>query len=62
MSNSLSVLTFTEVAGLIGVSVSTLYRWISAGTFPSPIRLGPARVGFLASTIDAWLSERPVAA
>lgn len=62
MLNSLSVLTFSEVADLTGVSVSTLYRWVSDSRFPRPIRLGPARVGFLATAVEAWLTERQGAA
>jgi hypothetical protein len=31
---------------------------VSAGTFPRPIRIGPRRVGWLASEIDAWLADR----
>jgi prophage regulatory protein len=56
MSNQ--VLSFPQVAQLLGVSVPTLYRWLKAGTFPKPIRLGPARVGYVTSDIDAWIAER----
>lgn len=52
------ILSFSEVAEQIGVSVPTLYRWRASGTFPKPIRLGPARVGFVASDVDAWIAER----
>jgi prophage regulatory protein len=53
-----SILTFPEVAEQIGVSVPTLYRWRANGTFPQPIRLGPARVGFVATDVDAWIAAR----
>ncbi len=52
------VISFPEVAKLIGVSIPTLYRWHKAGNFPKPIRLGPARVGFIASDVDAWIAGR----
>jgi prophage regulatory protein len=53
-----TVISFPEVARLIGVSIPTLYRWNKTGRFPKPIRLGPARVGFFVSDVDAWLAER----
>lgn len=29
------------VAGLHGVSVATVWRWVQAGRLPAPIKLGP---------------------
>ena len=43
-----------------GISYSKAHLWrrISAGTFPKPIRLGVNRIAFLEVEIDAWLNER----
>jgi prophage regulatory protein len=42
-----------------GLSRSTLYTYIAAGTFPVQRRLGPRRVAWLASEVDAWITSRP---
>jgi len=44
-----------------GLSCSTIYAGVAAGTFPKPIQLGAQSVGWLASEIDAWLRERVAA-
>ena len=36
-------ITVTEAAGLFGVTVKTVHRWIEAGLFPGTIRLSPQR-------------------
>jgi predicted DNA-binding transcriptional regulator AlpA len=42
-----------------GVSDVTLWRWVKAGKFPSPVRLGNTRSLFWArDTILAWEAER----
>ena len=36
-------------------SDSTLNRWIEAGFFPAPVKIGPQRVGFRNSELEnAW--------
>lgn len=52
------ILNYPQTADLIGVSVSTLYRWVESGDFPQPVRLGPARVGFNAAVIEAWVASK----
>ena len=56
------LLDLREVLRSISLSRATIYRGISAGTFPPPIRLTPAggRVGWRASDIVSW-SENPSA-
>ena len=43
---------------MIGLSRSTIYEQIQAGTFPKPIRLGPKAVGWLESEVLAWIEAR----
>jgi predicted DNA-binding transcriptional regulator AlpA len=38
---------------------TTVQRWANTGDFPAPIRLGPRKVGWRRSTLDAWLADRP---
>lgn len=55
------IMSAKEVARTLTISMATLYRWRAAGHFPSPRKLGPARVGWLASDVDAWLATTSVA-
>jgi len=36
---------------------STIFRWFKAGTFPSPVKIGPNRNGFLKSEVDEWAED-----
>lgn len=47
-----------KVEARTGLSRSSIYAGIKAGTFPKPIQLGAQSVGWLESEIDAWLRER----
>jgi len=42
-----------------GLSRSTVYDYIAQGLFPRQRRLGPRRVGWLASEVRAWIANRP---
>ena len=42
-----------------GLARATLYRYIRDGQFPRQRRLGPRRVGWLASEVRAWITTRP---
>lgn len=54
----LRILRRRQVEERVGLSCSTLYAGIAAGTFPKPIQLGAQSVGWLESEIDTWLRER----
>lgn len=41
-----------------GLSRSSVYAGIAAGTFPKPIKLSARAVGFLSTEIDAWIASR----
>jgi len=53
-----SILRRKQVQNRTGLSRSTIYERVKAGTFPRPISLGPRTVGWLEAEIDHWLSER----
>lgn len=57
----LKILRRKQVEDRVGLSCSTIYAGVAAGTFPKPIQLGAQSVGWLASEIDAWLRERVTA-
>lgn len=42
-----------------GLARSTLYKYVQQGHFPRQRRLGPRRVGWLASEVRSWMGSRP---
>lgn len=53
------ILRRKKVEDRTGLSRSTIYARISAGTFPAPISLGGGRaVGWLEAEINDWLNRQ----
>ncbi|CAG9269352.1 helix-turn-helix transcriptional regulator [Paraburkholderia caribensis] len=52
---ALTILRRREVESLTGLSRSTIYARIKAGTFPPPVALGPRSVGWRLADIKAFL-------
>ena len=50
-----------EVERITSMSRSAIYRAMMEGTFPRPVRVGPAAVRWRLSDITRWLETRPVA-
>ena len=42
-----------------GLSSATIYRYMALDLFPARRKLGPNRVGWLASEVKAWSQSRP---
>ena len=62
MENGEKILREAEVLKMLGISRSTLKRWVKSGDFPRPFRLGPpgSRVmGWVYKEIANWLKDRP---
>ena len=49
----------SEVVARTGLSRTTIWRRVRAGTFPAPHELGLNSIGWPASAIDDWLDNRP---
>lgn len=47
-----------EVAELLGISTTTLWRWRRAGIMPQPMALSGQVIGWRTSVIEAWLEEK----
>ena len=47
-----------ETIRKICLSKTELYDRLRAGTFPQPVSLGPRKVVFFESDIDAWMQAR----
>jgi prophage regulatory protein len=54
------VLSLAEVCIKCGLSKSTLYAAIKAGTFPKPLKLTERRSAWLLSEIDAWIEAKRI--
>ena len=52
------ILKVKQVAEELNVSVQQIYKLVSKGRFPKPIKLGERGSGWLTSEIDAWLQSR----
>ena len=52
------ILKVKQVAKEINVSVPQVYKLVSLGRFPKPIKLGERGSGWLTSEIDAWLQSK----
>ncbi len=55
---ALTILRRKQVEARTGLSRSTIYDRMKAGTFPAPISLGAKAVGWIESEIDAWLNAQ----
>ena len=52
------IIRMADVQARTGRSRSTIYQWVSDGSFPQPIRLGARAVGWIESEVDAWIREQ----
>jgi predicted DNA-binding transcriptional regulator AlpA len=54
------LLTIEDVKKIIPYSNASLYRMISEGEFPAPLKLGGSRSAWRSSEIRAWIDSRPI--
>ena len=50
----------TEVSKQLGISLPTLYRWVTLDKFPKPFKLvkGGHASGWMRSTIEQYITQR----
>lgn len=53
-----TILRRPVVESVTGLTRSSIYAAMAAGTFPKPIKLGSKAVGWVGSEIEIWISER----
>lgn len=64
--SSPKILRLREVMNRISVSRSTIYDWLNPrsprfdSSFPKPIQLGKASVGWIESAINVWIEQRAI--
>ena len=51
-------LTKKAVARLLGISTSSVSRWVKTNNLPEPFLMGPNRVVWDKDEIDEWIDER----
>ncbi len=51
-------ISMAELVCRIGLSKSQVYRLINEGSFPKPVPLGPQKIAFLDSEVEAWITQR----
>lgn len=47
-----------EVMSVTGLSRSSIYKYISLGMFPKPVKIGERAVAWASDEIDAWVITR----
>ena len=45
------------VCAVTGLSRSTIYRMVGAGTFPRPVKISKARIAWRESEVMAWVAS-----
>ena len=56
MSNNL--LRLSDVMRGTGYGRAWIYRLISLGRFPKPVKIGSRSVAFIESEVDEWINQR----
>jgi prophage regulatory protein len=56
----MQVLKLPEVCRKVGLSRAPVYKMVSEGKFPAPIKLGARASGWVDTEIDAWIEQRVV--
>jgi len=49
-----TLIRLSDLSESLGVSRSTIYRWISEGEFPAPVRIGERAVRWRSEDIEQW--------
>ena len=47
-----------QVLEMTGLSTSTIYRWMTDGTFPKQIPLGPRVVAWSEHAVKTWIQSQ----
>ena len=52
------LLTQKDVEEIVRLSKTSLYRYMRAGQFPEPLRIGPKAVRWRADEVQDWIESR----
>jgi len=59
ISPSEKLLRIREVSEWLGVSKTTVYKWVKEGRFPEPVILADHASRWVEAEVVAWLASRP---
>lgn len=51
------ILNIKEVCFRVGVSRAAIYRWVAAGLFLPPLKIGVNRIGWRETDIQNWIDN-----
>lgn len=54
---SMKLIRIKDVMERTGLARSTIYKYISLGQFPQPIKLGTRAVAWVEREVEAWICE-----
>lgn len=54
---SMKLIRIKDVMDRTGLARSTVYKYISEGRFPRPIKLGSRAVAWVESEIESWIQN-----
>ena len=52
------ILRFPEVSRATGLSRSTIFRLVQAGSFPPSVKLTARTIGWYSTDIETWIAAR----
>lgn len=55
---SIKLITRQQLIKALTISEAKLWRWQQESDFPKSLQLGPKRVAYRVTDIEAWLSEK----
>jgi len=58
MQNISKLITKKQVARILGVSSSTVFRWTNTGHLPKPFSIGPNRTVWDLEELNEWIENR----
>ena len=57
-----ALLRISAVKSRIGLSRTSIYNGVKAGTFPPPVKIGVKAIAWLESDVEAWIAATVKAA
>jgi prophage regulatory protein len=57
--NLASLVRLPAVLALVGLSRTQIYRLMSAGQFPTPVRISARSIAWRMAELIAWIETRP---
>ncbi|WP_043804350.1 helix-turn-helix transcriptional regulator [Arenimonas malthae] len=57
MTKPTILIRLPEVVARTGLSKSSIWARARAGSFPTPVKLGPRTTAWVASEVDQWVAE-----